>query len=106
MERTKTITYQSCDLCDSIEEAKGECDICGKHLCEIHCQEYPWADQMYQFCPDHFDVVLEAINITGIPIGLILVKLKGEQLSEYGQDLWDERGYEEAWKKSGVRALI
>lgn len=97
MERTKTVTYQSCDWCDSTEEAKGQCDVCGKHLCENHCRNFPWGDQLYQFCPADFNVVREAIEKTGIPIAFVVSKVKGERMTGYMQDLWDARGYGQNW---------
>ena len=98
MKRTKIVVYNSCDLCDSIEEAKGQCDICGKYLCAKHCQNYPWGDQEYQFCSEHYAIVQDIIKKTGIPIGFVVPKLKGEGLG-YMKDLWNERGYEDLWRK-------
>lgn len=99
MKRTKQITYNSCDLCDSLEEAKGQCDVCDKYLCDMHNRNFPWGDQMYQFCPEHLNVVSKIIEATGIPIGFVVPKLRDGRLSGAAQDLWDERGYEEKWKR-------
>lgn len=98
MERKKVITYQSCDICDSKDEAKGKCDICGKYFCEKHGRSRLWADQEYQFCFEHYPIVQDIIKKTGIPIGFVVPKLRGEDLPEFQQDLWDERGYESKWK--------
>ena len=98
MERKKVITYQSCDICDSKDEAKGKCDICGKYFCEKHGRSRLWADQEYQFCFEHYPIVQDIIKKTGIPIGFVVSKLRGEELTEFLQDLWNERGYESKWK--------
>ena len=97
MERTKVVAYQSCGLCDNAEEAKGQCDICGRWLCTEHCENYPWGDQLYQFCPSHYLLVHNIIRSTGIPIAFVVTKLKDEGFSGHVQQLWNERGYEEKW---------
>lgn len=98
MERTKAVTYQSCDFCDNADEAKGKCDICDKCFCEDHGQNYPWGDQLYQFCSEHYPIIDDIVKKTGIPVAFVVPKLRGERLSEYKQDLWNERGYESKWK--------
>lgn len=97
MKRTKQVTYNSCDLCDSEEEAVGRCDVCGKYLCGVHNRHFPWADQRYQFCSEHLNVVLKIIEKTGISIGFVVSKLKRRSFSEYERLMWDERGYEGLW---------
>lgn len=99
MDRTKVVIYQSCDLCGSEEEAKGRCNICDRYLCSEHYNPYPWADQLYAFCPEHYKIVYDKIKATRIPIGFVVDKLKGLPLSEYNQRIWDERGYEPLWRK-------
>lgn len=103
MKRTKQIEYNSCDLCDSEDKAVGKCDICDKYLCELHNRNFPWRDQMYQFCSEHLNVVSKIVEETGIPIGFIVTKLRGEILPSYRQDMWNKRGYEEKWKLIGEK---
>lgn len=75
MERTKLVTYQSCDLCDNPEETQAACDICHKYLCASHSRVYPWGDQLYYFCSKHYELVNSIIKETGIPIGFVVYKL-------------------------------
>ena len=98
MERKKIVTYQSCDFCSNVDEAKGQCDICGKYFCEDHGRYYPRADQLYRFCLEHYPIVQDIIKKTGIPVGFVVPKLKGEELPGFVQDLWNGRGYESKWK--------
>ena len=91
------VIYQSCDFCNNSDGAEGQCDVCGKFFCKDHGQNYPWGDQLYQFCSEHYPIVRDIIKKTGIPIGFVVSQVKEKPLSEYEQQLWNERGYEEKW---------
>lgn len=96
--RTKVVEYDSCDFCGDIEPARGQCGICDKYYCKVHGELYPWADQGYEFCYDHYQLVSGIVKNTGIPMGFIERKLRGEEFSSYVKQQWDERGYEKIWR--------
>lgn len=102
MERTKPVTYQSCDLCENPEETGTKCDICGKYLCHEHQHRYLWGDQEYFFCANHFDLVRSIIEETRIPIGFVVSKLSGRALGSYMEKQFVEAGYSELWKEEWV----
>lgn len=106
MQRTKTITYQSCDLCDSPDEAKGKCDICGKWLCSEHYYGQPWADQYYSFCLEHIQLVMSIIKQTGIPIGYVVYKLTPQVPLEYIEKKFKAKGYDRLWKNENEWEII
>ena len=96
MKRTRTVEYQSCDLCDNPEETTRVCDICHKYVCREHSRAYPWGDQIYYFCSQHFRLVESIIGETGIPMGFVVAKLTGK-MSGYTEKQFTERGYAALW---------
>jgi len=104
VKRTKEITYDSCDLCDSEEKAKGQCDICEKYLCSNHHNFYPWGDQMYEFCPKHYELVSSIIKETEIPIGFVVNKLTNKMTPSLEKQ-FIERGYDKLWKEEWLKQI-
>jgi len=99
MERTKVVTYQSCDLCDNPEETNASCYICHKYLCHNHQYPYHWGDQVYTFCSEHFALVSLIISQTGIPIGFVVYKLTAKVPNILREKEFSERGYSKLWKE-------
>ena len=99
MQRVRTITYQSCDLCDSLDEAIGKCEICNKYLCKEHYHRRAWGDQEYSFCFEHLKLVSSIIKQTGIPIGFVVYKLTPQVPLTYLEDMFKEQGYDKLWRE-------
>lgn len=99
MQRTKTVTYDSCDFCDSEDEAWGRCDICGKYFCKEHfCGGYYVGDQCYEFCPEHYQAISSIAEQTRIPIDYVVCKFMGKYLPDHLEREFNERGYAKLWK--------
>jgi len=100
MKQTKIVTYRSCDLCNGLQEAVGQCSICGKDLCQKHfCrQQCPiLLAHSYGFCLNHYVLVHSIIEQTEIPIVHIINKLSDTPNISLTQE-FDAR-YAPSWKQ-------
>lgn len=104
MKREKWVEYNACDFCGGnepgfIDEAVGCCVICGKYYCPNHGQDYYWSnrgrhypypDDVYPFCNEHYTQVKTIIDNTEISISFIIQKLRGDVTGDFEPWIEDE----------------